>query len=253
MSGGGQLFSPAGGGLKDEHDRPLDTLNEVYGISESKLRRIHRTMNLKIELPRQSPVDRLYPTSKGAELGLPNTDAYAFRQEFPKPTGETFAHFADRVTPAMVANQFGKGHAAICGLLPGVAYVKPCAPVGVFSRSLEPDDLMHFRPTSFADPVRDLILLPVRQAGVAPVASCDPVYVEAVLWEHGDERLLILNNHSGEPLGNMKVTIPGLASATGIRSQQGNQLKLTRTGDDLQIELPIRLFDFIFMSSGGGE
>ena len=253
VSGGGQLFAPAGGGLKDEYDRPLDTLNEVYGISESKLRRIHRTMNLKVELPRQSPVDRLYPTDKGAELGLPNTDAYAFRQEFPKPTGETLAHFADRVTPAMVANQFGEGRATICGLLPGVAYVKPCVPVGVFSRSLEPDDLMHFRPTSFADPVRDLILLPVHQAKITPVAFCDPVYVEAVLWEQGDNRLLILNNHSGKPLKNVKVTIPGLASATGIRSQQGERPRITRTGDDLQIELPVRLYDLIFMKKAGED
>jgi len=142
---------------------------------------------------------------------------------------------------------YGKGRAIICGALPGVAYLKPSAPVGVFSRSLEPDDLMHFRPTEFDDAVRNLITLPTRLAGIRPSALCDPVYVEAMLWESGDTQLLILNNHSGKPLEKVRVTVPGLASATNIRSQQKSKVVVSREGDDLRLELPVRLYDFVLM------
>jgi len=245
----GILFAPAGGGLRDEYNRPLDTLNEVYGITASKLRRIHRTMNLKVELPRQASVDRLHPTAEGANLELSSMGVFAFQQGFPEPAGQVLARFADRVTPAMVMNDYGKGQAIICGALPGAAYMKPSVPVGVFSRSLEPDDLMHFRPTKFDDAVGDLITLPTRLAGVGPSAVCDPVYVEAVLWESGDTRLLILNNHSGKPLEKVRVTVPGLASATNIRSQQKSKVAASRDGDDLRLELPVRLYDFVLMKS----
>lgn len=247
VSDGGVLFSPAGGGLRDEYNRALDTLNDVYGITANKLTRVHRTMNLKVELPRQAAIDRLYPTSDGEEQGLPPMGAFAFRHTFPEPTGQVLAHFADRETPAMVMNQFGKGRAAICGVLLGVAYMKPSAPVSVFSRGLEPDDLMHFRPTVFDNSVRELILLPVRLAGVKPSSVCDPVYVEAVLWERGDTWLVALNNHSGKPLEKLSVTLPGLAAARGIRSQQKNPLRVTRVGGALRIELPVRLYDFLVM------
>lgn len=242
---GGCLFSPAGGGLRNEYNRPLDTLKEIYGITESQLTRVHRTMNLKVELPRQAAIDRLY--SADADFVITAMDAFAFRQSFPKPTGKVLAYFADRTTPATVQNDFGKGKAWLCGSLPGVAYMKPSVPVGIFSRSLEPDDLMHFRPTKFSDAVRELITIPAMKAGVKPSAVCNPVYVEAVLWKKGNQHLLILNNHSGKPLDEVSITVSGLGTAKSFRSQQKNTIKASGEGVDLKLSLPLRLYDFVYI------
>ena len=242
---GGHLFSPAGGGLRNEYNRPLDTLKEVYGVTESRLTRVHRTMNLKVELPRQAAVDRLY--SVDADFSIPAMDAFAFRQTFSKPTGKVLARFADRTTPATVQNDFGNGKAWICGALPGVAYMKPAVPVGVFSRSLEPDDLMHFRPIRFDDSVRKLITSPADRAGVKHSAKCDPVYVEAVVWKRGGQRLLILNNHSGKALDEVTVTLSGLGEAKSARSQQKQKIRMNSEGGNLKLRLPIRLYDFVYI------
>ena len=109
---------------------------------------------------------------------------------------------------------------------------------------------MGFRPTQFDESVRQLITLPVRLANVKPVATCHPVYVESVLWEGGDTWLLILNNHSGRPLEKVRVTVPRLASGTSVRSQQRSPVKVSRSADGLKIDLPIRLYDFVFIGKG---
>jgi len=110
---------------------------------------------------------------------------------------------------------------------------------------------MHFRPTQFADPVRDLITLPAREAGVVATAACDPAYVEAVLWEHDGTYLLVLNNHSGQPLENVRVTVPGLGQVASVRSQQRRPVRMSREEGALVLDLAIRLYDFLILERGG--
>jgi hypothetical protein len=219
-------------------------------------------------------VDELIPTAAGRNHGLATMPAIAFRQPLVLPkekpaTTEVLATFTDRQTPAMVLSRYGKGTCILCGSLPGAAYLKPSVPVGLFSRSLEPDDLMDFRPTKFADSVRHLATLPLRLAQVSPVAVCDPPYVEAVPWETDADYLVVLINHGGQPLPKVSVTLQGLSPTSSARSQQQSKLiskwvpipfgteppsqqrsKLAfqSDGDTLHLDLPLRLYDFVLLT-----
>jgi hypothetical protein len=181
--------------------------------------------------------------------------AIAFRQPLVLPkekpaTTEVLATFTDRQTPAMVLSRYGKGTCILCGTLPGAAYLKSSVPVGLFSRSLEPDDLMDFRPSKFADSVRDLATLPLRLAQMTPLAVCDPPYVEAIPWETDTHYLLALINHSGQPLPKVTVALHGLSPISSARSQQQSKLTMRSDGDKLLLGLPLRLYDFVLLSRG---
>ena len=108
---------------------------------------------------------------------------------------------------------------------------------------------MHFRPTRFDDAARELLLLPVRAAGVVAAAACQPVYVEAVLWQRGNDRLLVLNNHSGTPLPAVTVDLRGVGPVKTARSQQGVAVAVTpgAAADHVRLALPVRLYDFVFL------
>lgn len=243
VNDGGVLFSVAGGGLKDEYNRGLATLNDVYGIKSNDLKKVFDTMNCKLELPRLKSVDL---------IGQLNMNAYNYRQAFAVTTASVLGTFAD-ASPAYLKNNYGKGKATIIGTLPGINFAKPAFPLGIFSRSLEEDDLMDFRATNYEESIREFIVAPARTAGVKINVFAKPAYVEGILWENEKYYLIPLINYSGVKINNAKIFVSNTLKYKNAKSQQ-LQKSLQKTVDEksgtdsyTMYSIPLDCFDFLIL------
>src|SRR5262249_15373888 len=122
---GGSVGGYAGGGFLDEHNRPLDTLKEVYGIKDQKLERHDTVIMTKQELPRLVPLDRITgiaPTPKRS------CDALAFKQTYVIDDAEVEAKYKDG-SPAILQHEYGKGVGMLYGSFVASAYMRGAIPV----------------------------------------------------------------------------------------------------------------------------
>jgi len=240
---GGCLYSVAGGGLKDESNKPLDTLKEVYGIKDATLRKADVGFYHKVTLPSLRPIETLTPK---AGDDLKPLDAFCFYQTFTLAGGEAVATSSTGREVAAVTNRFGSGRAILVGTLPGVAMMKPAFPEGIYARSLREDDLHAFDPVNFDANARRWITLGARQAGVPPVAVCDPPTVETVVLAHDAGHLLCVINHGVKPLASVRIDLHGLTGIRIVRSQQRQaEVPVKRDGDVCRLQLPLGTFDFL--------
>lgn len=163
VRGGGTVFATAGAAHRDEFDAPLTTLDEVFGRGATlSYERFKGPLRARMELLFVRPLDEL--TLAGGKT-LP---VYCSREQFKAaPAATVLATFADG-QPALVCNDFGTGRAYFTGALPGEAYVKAALPVLPQGKG-GPHDKPWMREWLNRDPVAaDVILLPLRNAKIAP-------------------------------------------------------------------------------------
>ena len=240
VQAGGVLYATAGGGLRDEHSQPLDTLAEVYGIKTHALHRAVPGLKHKVTLAGLEPIDVLEPVDAD-RLARP-LQAYCILQSFELDAGMPLARGANGIGVLAVEQRYGKGRSYIVGTLPGVAMMKPAFRPGLYARSTRPEDLHIFDPTGFDDNARDWITLPVREAGLVPAAVCDPPFVEAVVRETDTHYLVCLANHSVTAGTTVVLRFPGTEDITSVRSQQ---LERELPVKDGRVALTIDYFDFL--------
>ncbi|MBC7289412.1 MAG: hypothetical protein H5T86_15495, partial [Armatimonadetes bacterium] len=150
---GGVLIALAGGGLRDEYDRPVPEMLEVYGLRGEDLEKRQWCMRPKLELVHAAPIDRLRCSWRGASVAI---DAYAFRHRLdPLPETQVIGRFSNGEAGAVV-NRYGDGVAMLFGVLPGLAYVKPAIPTLPYGRG-GTRELSRFIPTAYDAQIRDFM------------------------------------------------------------------------------------------------
>ena len=102
--------------------------------------------------------------------------------------------------PALTMHPAGKGAVYYSGALAGLAYLTPTI---VMPRSTE------VLPTKFPADLRELILKPVKAAGIVPpVTTSDPL-VEAQYLEGSNGAIVTLTNWRQQPVEKLVVRFPG--------------------------------------------
>ena len=243
---GGILVSVAGGGLYDNFNRPLDTLKDVYGIKEAKLKKITNWMRPKVELLHAKPIDTI--SFSNSELKGLKLDAYAYKQTFTPSTGKVIGKY-EYGKPAALINNYGKGKAIIIGTLPGFAYIKPSIPMLPYGRSTySKDELTSFIPTDYSNDVRKIVGFPINLARVVKEVETSEPLVEATIMQCKDKNTILipLVNYSLKDISALKIKL-NIKGIKSIKSQKQGEIKYEQTKDGVTFTLSLKLVDFLIL------
>ncbi|MEA3402827.1 MAG: hypothetical protein U9R79_16425 [Armatimonadota bacterium] len=243
VSGGGIVFSVAGGGVLDEYGETNATMLKLFGVDAAQLQEHDALPDIKHTLPRLRPVD-------GLRLELPGL----------RPVALPAIGTVQRLTAGEGARQVGRFHDGSCagtlrelkegaavlvGGFPGVAYVTPAIPVRPWDRGTTVDAMCHFLPTDFDDAARDVILWPVREAGVEPDITLSEPIVEWSTVDSDAGTAILLVNWTGEPIPELTVTVTGTLGDRRVRSVEQGPLTPRSAEGGWQVTLPLGLTDCI--------
>ena len=238
VAAGGTLISTAGGGILDEYDRPLATLQPVFGLRSQQLEKRETFIRPRIELPRLEPLDTLTADLDGQPVEVP---ALAFRQELEPSAGtDVLARYSDG-TAAATSHRYGSGLAILWGSLIGAAYVQ-----SGFPSELPPPDRGPFTHTplvDFSPERRTLIALPT-QGLPRNWAECSDHLVETGLLE--TERALLIPLASlAETPRTVQLTVHAVGRANGVRSVRRGPLAFVPQNDVVRCTLDLDVTDFV--------
>ena len=141
-------------------------------------------------------------------------------------------------SPAVTTRSSGKGEAVYCGFLPGLTYFKPALPKWPVDRSSRDDSLCHLIPSNFD--MNASALIGWIAGGDRPIICSNPL-VETTVIESSHGRVITLNNWSGKPVRNLRVTVNiplrfrEATLASGKRVRLSQQKDATLFGLDLDV------------------
>ncbi|MCF7854583.1 MAG: beta-galactosidase trimerization domain-containing protein [Candidatus Pacebacteria bacterium] len=249
VADGGTLVSVTGGGLKNEYNQPMDTLNEVFGITEATLAKETTSMRAKLELVHAQPLD--YVDIEGISETLP---VFGYTQTFVPDKGEVVGRFRYTRKPAAVMNSYGKGKAMIVGALPGTAHLSGAFPMKPYGRGGE--DLSSFVHPNYNRQVEtafDALLakLGLSAQSLSPI-RCLTRGVEANLLknESTDSYCVTLVNFTNEPLEEVELRIDGNALG-GVRTVNATFASAHCDNGDgtLNVSLPLEKFELLKLNN----
>lgn len=249
VADGGILFSVAGGGLLDEYGRPLDTLNDVYGIRGASLEQWQQCVRPKLELLHTSPVEKIRFEGRTAAFPI-----FGYQQTFEPEEGTVFGRYLNGQAAALT-HTYGDGRSLILGGLTGLAYLHGAFPMKPYGRG--GDDLSQYRYPDYNVRMRDLFAnMLARIVDLDEIRGdvlTDEPLVEANLQRHPEtgDLSVTLVNYSGTPIPELTVRLradrlPDVTDATGLWSRG----RVARVGDDLTITLPVDKFEFLTLKQG---
>jgi hypothetical protein len=242
VKGGGVLVGVAGGGFRNEYNRPMDVLHEVYGIKEQQIDRRDPVIMTKQHLPRLKPLDTItwqQPNKRFPALGFKQTITPAGRIT-------VFATYADG-SPAVTLHPYGEGFAYLYGSFIASASVREAIPLRPFDRSPRPEGFNHFLPTQFDSEFIDLVTAPCGTGEVRyDVINSNPL-VEVMLLETPTAMAVVLVNWSPKPQ-DVDITVqfvpPALIRAISI---QRGLIPLTRAKVIANFKLRVDVADVVLL------
>ncbi len=266
VESGGTLVAMAGGGFKDEFNRPNPKAGELYGIKSEQLTTDpqlvskyllveNRPFLTKQDLPLYEPIDYVTWTSDAVDDESPfisrirDVPVIVFKQNL-SPSDGTVMGWYKNGQPAVVAKPHGKGRAYLFGFLPGQAYLKSGLPIAPPDRGSTDDSNAHFLPTTMDVNLRARItndFLPV--ANLRPV-ECDSPLVETTCIDtvKPKKRLAVpMMNFSGKKIHMLTVKINGIKKASSVRSVKQGTLKATVADEQLTVALPLDIADMLLI------
>jgi hypothetical protein len=213
---GGILYATAGAGMRDEYNRPLDTLDSLMPAQRTEAQELDQYLYYGSALWNYPPRDTVRAESAALE-------ALLVRQALvPRADAVVTARFTNGA-PAIVEHAAGRGRVTCAGFLPGLAYARPAI---VKRRALAaqreaaktqgtgPDADPAFaclqrsdNPWEFPAEIREAILRPVRAAGVEPPIACGVPLVDAVYMTCPTGVLIPLANYTLTPQDNVPFTV----------------------------------------------
>ncbi len=239
---GGALAGIAGGGFLDEHNRPMDVLNEVYGVTKQKVERKDAVIMSKQQLPRLQPLDQVTWT-EGKKFQFP---ALAFKQTMtPAESAMVLAQYANG-SPAAVRNAFGKGHAQLFGSFISSAFVREAIPLRPWDRGTTPEAFAHFLPQDFGELI-DVVTSPCGLGEVRYEVITDHTEVETCILDAPNGLAVVLINWSSEPK-DLRLTLqyvpPAFNFATSVSK---GPLNMRRLNESIVLRLKVDVADVVLI------
>jgi hypothetical protein len=236
---GGTLWLTAGAATRDEYDRPLPTLAPLLPARRAvavEARPFHASGRYLQNLPAEDEVT----------LGdRARVEVLSVRQRLdPHPEAEVIGRYRDG-SAALVRGVMGQGSVYCAGFLPALAYIK--AALRARAEAADEERLTRSRnPWAFPAAERDLLLRPVRTAGVLPPVVCDLPVVDAVLLSCDRGVLVPLANYTLRPVEKLTLTIRTTRPVSRVESARHGPLEFTaRNGDAVTVRLPLGAADFV--------
>jgi len=257
---GGVLWLSAGAAAADEYDRPLATLGAMMPAERGEVVEEERYTSSGRYLATLAAKDQV--RWSGGEAAV-----LAVKQWLkPRRDATVLATFQD-ASPALVRGNCGKGAVFCVGFLPALAYIKQALDVrnalqekvttGAALSPLEQRETLlldrSYNPWRYPANVRDLLLTPVRAAGVEPPVACSVPLVDAVFMKHEKGILIPLANYTLEPVRQLTLTVRVPCPIARARSARRGPLPFQQTSStSIELSLPLDENDFIELRFEGG-
>ena len=230
---GGTLVGTAAAGSRDEYDRPLATLEPVFGArqGEARFATIPRGTEKLHELPLLDHVvgENGHYENAGLRVALAPVD---------RETRVDARFFSDDA-PALLERNYGHGRAMLFAGLPGLTYLRG----GTLDKEENPGRYADcYSPGVYPAALRAAIATPALGAGARPCVEVGLPVVEAGLRESENGAVVVLVNYPRQPLTGLKLLIHGI-SADHVRSIMattlGIELPFAPCGDNaIEVVLP---------------
>ena len=230
---GGTLVGTAAAGSRDEYDRPLVTLESVFGARQGEFvfPAIPRSTEKLHELPLLDHVvgEAGYYENSGLSVAITPTD---------RDTRVGARFFSDDA-PALLERRSGKGRALLFAGLPGLTYLRG----GTLDKEGNPGRYADcYSPGVYPAALRAAITAPALDAGVRPHVEVGVPVVEAGLRDNDVGAVVVLVNYPRQPLTDLKLLIRGIKHGR-VRSVTattlGIELPFAPRGDDaIEVVLP---------------
>jgi hypothetical protein len=250
VKNGGIVYATGGGGLLDEYHRPLTTLYEMYGIKGHELVRHRRHIRPRQTMTEVTSHDMLdvkpFDESRD-EITLP---VYLYREALqPGSDDDVAGTYRNDEAAGVIINRFGKGRTLYCGVLAGMAYLKPA----MTSSS-------QILPTDFPDMIGRFITTVARWAQIVrPVQASKPlVETQYFSGPHGDIVLLI--NWWDKPIEDLVLRFEDNRDIQSVRSlrragyfqghlheQEGGALEIQRHNGIPTVQLNLAISDYLLV------
>jgi hypothetical protein len=253
VASGGTLWMTAGAASADEYNRPLHTLDELLPARRGDCTDLQAQQGSGKTLRSLAVKDRV----SGWAGENDSAEVLSVRQTLePKDGAEILARLQED-SPAVVRGTFGKGKVYCVGFLPGLSYIKPAldskfaleerAAAEPNSLSTDEKELLarSANPWEFPAKVRELLLLPVREANVAQPITASVPLVDAVYMTHERGLLIPLANYMNRPIADLRLTVRVPRPIARIESAVRGSVSFETSNDEVRLTLPLDNNDFL--------
>lgn len=215
VEAGGTLVAHGGAGMYDEFNQPNKVLRGLLGVEEKELEEAKDIIRFeKQDLPVAKPLAFLAPRNPRDKRPV-----FGARSKIDVKGAFVFDRFDDK-TPAVTANNVGKGQAWCFAFLPGLSYFQPAMPpLRPVDRGATDFSMAHLIPTDF-----QRVLLMERGS----YASCSEPLVENTVIQAKQGTAIPLINWSGVPQKNLKVTVNVPVSTKQVSLASGAAVKMSK-------------------------
>jgi len=245
---GGTLWLTAAAASRDEYDRPLDALDDLLPAARGEARELQKFRSSGRYLNTLAAKDEARWEGGAAEV-------LSVKQDLaPRPGARVLASFRDG-SPAIVQGAAGSGRVTCAGFLPALSYVKTAldarkrlqeksrkGDAGREAALLQRTD----NPWEYPAAVRDLLLAPVRDAGVAPPVACGVPLVDAVFMTCEKGFLVPLANYTMEPIDRLTLKVAVPRPVARAESARHGAIEVRPAGPGaVELSLPLGNNDFV--------
>ena len=264
MRAGGTLWLTAGAATRDEYDRPLPAA--IEDLLPARRAAAADTQPFHYSGRSLGVLKALDEVTFEGGVGGGGVEVLSVRQALdPKPGAQVLGRYRDG-SSALVRSTAEKGTVYEAGFLPALAYVKSAltaraaakarADAGAGDATGKELLARSANPWEFPAPVRDLILRPVRSAGVTPPVTCDVPRVDAVYMTCDRGVLVPLANYTLKPIDRLSLTVRTPRSVACAESSHHGKLDFKTNGDRVEVSLPLESTDFVklyYADAPGGK
>jgi hypothetical protein len=265
------LYLSAGAASRDEFNRPLDAFDSHLPADRGTLETLQPYLNSG------SYVYILQPQDRVSADGLTMEVLSVRQRQMPREHSDVLATFGDE-SAAIVRAKVGKGMIYSAGFLPALDYIKQAVVARrqlLVTKSSDeeavanltaaptptldvPDKQAAAKPTAdgrldrsynpweFSAEVRDLILQPVRAAGVDPPLTCSVPLVDVVLLQAKNGAVIPIANYTLAPLEKVEFSLRSPRAIARIETIHHADIAFESTENGIvKFSLPLDASDYI--------
>jgi len=221
VEGGGTLIAISNAGAMDRYDEPSIILAGLRGAHEPERERVL--------VPNLGAVKALGKVHGGSV----EATAWGPRDNLANaPKGDVVARFEDD-SPAIVRRSVNKGTVVHFTWLPGLSYVKSSSTGG------------GKLPWNFSPVIRNLIVTPIKDAGIElPVETSEPMVEAPMLCSRVGAAVTVLN-WNNDQINNLRLTIRVPFQVKSVASVIHGPLKFDRGPQTIHVSLPVMSADIV--------
>lgn len=242
---GGVLCGTAGAGSRDQFNRPLKTLERVFGAQSEGLKVEARVGTGKYELPALKALSVL-SSVEDAKMSPVAFDQLCVRETLsPAPEANVLLRNKEG-RPTGTFHRYGQGAAIRLAALPGIAYLHGAKR----EQKSDPVTTESYLVRAFRKDLRNFICWPAAEARAARVATWEAPAMEVVRYDKPQEVVLFLLNYSGVSEPEFAFRLPDGAKFTSARSLRGARVILEPMADGAaNIRVALDTADTLVLSS----